>query len=179
MPIRPILITGPEIAKDTITPQFNENSFRKENLFNPPILPPKISPSPEPIIQIQVLPVKTMAETFGNGSVVDEITDGEILDWLLLKFKEDYFIIKEIIRCESHWDIDVVSPTGDVGLAQINLSAHWSEIPGETREEKIAWLQNPFHNIDFAHTLHLTNGWDDWGTEFTEWGSWDCWSKNI
>ncbi len=108
-----------------------------------------------------------------------EYTDGEILDWLITKFQENYFIAKEIIPCESSWQADIVSPTGDVGLFGINLKAHWDEIPGENKEEKTEWLKNPYHNIDFAHNLYLANGWDDWGTSETSWGSYNCWSKKI
>lgn len=157
-------------------------AFQTENLlFYIRPFPFPIQESPEPKVQAETLPSKEVAETFGSSSASDEIeyTDGEILDWLIMRFKEDYFVIKEIIRCESRWQVDKISPTGDVGLAQINLKEHWNEIPGETREEKIAWLQNPFNNIDFAYTLHLANGWNDWGTPYTDWGSYYCWSNKI
>ena len=67
-----------------------------------------------------------------------------------------------IIACESGYNILVVSRTGDVGLFQINLAAHWSQIEGTTRAEKIKALQDWHYNIQFAYKLFLRSGWTPW-----------------
>lgn len=63
-----------------------------------------------------------------------------------------------------------------VGIFQINIvegcnaegdKVHWSRIPGDTLEEKIEWLSDPFNNTDFAHQLYTEwNGFGPW-TGFT------------
>ena len=66
-------------------------------------------------------------------------------------------------RSESGYDPLIISKTNDVGIFQVNLAAHWDTIPGQTRTEKILWLQNPTNNIQFAYMLFTKRGnWDDW-----------------
>ena len=60
-----------------------------------------------------------------------------------------------------------LNPTADnhfccYGVAQINLYAHWGQIPGATKEEKIAWLWNPDNNLTFAKHLYDEQGWQPW-----------------
>lgn len=69
---------------------------------------------------------------------------------------------KEIFYCESGFQEKVISRTSDVGVAQINLAAHWTKIPGRTRQEKIAWLQDYRNNLNFAYALWKRAGWQPW-----------------
>lgn len=59
-----------------------------------------------------------------------------------------------------------------VGLFQINLSSngcngnkwvHAANIPGNTIDEKIQWLQIPENNIKYAREIYKTGGWEQWG----------------
>lgn len=67
-----------------------------------------------------------------------------------------------IFWCESKLDPLIISKTGDVGITQINLSAHWEKIPGETKSEKIVWLQNRENNLSFAYQLYVQENWIPW-----------------
>jgi hypothetical protein len=54
-----------------------------------------------------------------------------------------------------------------VGIFQINLynAKHWvhaARIPGNTMEEKIKWLENPYNNTLYAYWLYTTSGWNPW-----------------
>lgn len=68
----------------------------------------------------------------------------------------------EIVNCESGFDTQIISRTGDVGLFQINLAAHWSEIVGDSRAEKIKNLQNWEYNVQFAYWLWEKQNWVPW-----------------
>ena len=48
------------------------------------------------------------------------------------------------------------------GLFQINISAHWAEIPGSTWDEKVAWLSVPDNNIQLAKQIYDRDGWSPW-----------------
>ena len=54
-----------------------------------------------------------------------------------------------------------------VGLFQINLynSKQWihaGRIPGNTMEEKVLWLENPFNNTLYAYWVFKTSGFNPW-----------------
>lgn len=57
-----------------------------------------------------------------------------------------------------------------IGIFQINLRSkvalvHWNRIPGQTEEEKIRWLQDPYNNVLVAHWIYSTHGnFDAWTT---------------
>lgn len=56
-----------------------------------------------------------------------------------------------------------------VGVFQINLFnsrgwVHAAKVPGTDMAEKIAWLKNPFNNVDMAYRI------------YTEWGGFNAWS---
>jgi len=89
-------------------------------------------------------------------------TDKEIIEIILDSFGASGDDAISVFRCESGLRSGVISRTSDVGIAQINLKAHWSNIPGKTRAEKIAWLQVPQNNVNFAYVLYESNGWRDW-----------------
>lgn len=54
-----------------------------------------------------------------------------------------------------------------VGIFQINLynSKQWihaGRIPGNTMEEKVLWLENPFNNTLYAYWVFKTSSWNPW-----------------
>lgn len=59
-----------------------------------------------------------------------------------------------------------------VGIFQINIiqgckgegnKVHWKRIPGETLQEKIDWLSNPYNNIVFARMMQIEHdGFSAW-----------------
>ena len=48
------------------------------------------------------------------------------------------------------------------GLFQVNVDAHFRNLPGRTREAKAAWLTIPENNISFAKGLYDVQGWGPW-----------------
>lgn len=87
---------------------------------------------------------------------------------------EERFAAYRVFNCESHFgdedfDPKVISRPNsdgsiDVGLAQIN-SVHFPKVPGQTWDEKIAWLQDPVNNINFAFNQIYT---------YSGFGAWTC-----
>lgn len=54
-----------------------------------------------------------------------------------------------------------------VGVLQINLynTKHWihaAKVPGDTMEQKIEWLKNPFNNVLIAHKIFADSGFQPW-----------------
>ena len=80
-------------------------------------------------------------------------------------FGSAYEQAKLVIFCESGSRHDAVSPTSDYGYFQIN-AVHFKNVLGDTREEKIANLFNPYYNIDFAFGLYQKNRWADWNMSY-------------
>lgn len=67
-------------------------------------------------------------------------------------------------HCVNHSNIEY-----SIGLMQINLKnktqmIHFYRVPGNTLEEKIAWLQNPYNNVLFAYWVYSTSGFHPWTT---------------
>lgn len=59
-----------------------------------------------------------------------------------------------------------------VGLFQINLKSkevlvHWAMVPGQTEDEKIEWLKNPYNNTLFAFWVYSTSSFHPWSV-FTD-----------
>ena len=77
----------------------------------------------------------------------------------------------KVAYCESGFQEKIISRTFDIGVFQINLKAHWKQIVGDSRAEKIKNLQNPEYNIWFAHWLWERESWRPWA-----WSE-HCWSK--
>jgi hypothetical protein len=50
-----------------------------------------------------------------------------------------------------------------VGLFQINVLAHASEIPGDTVDAKVAALKDPHMNVAVALAIVAKSGWAPWG----------------
>src|SRR5438105_1046820 len=76
------------------------------------------------------------------------------LNYLHATFGSQGQVAYAVMVAESSGDAYAVSPTGDYGLMQINLSAHWGDISGATADEKIQWLFNPYNNINEAKYLY-------------------------
>lgn len=54
-----------------------------------------------------------------------------------------------------------------VGIFQINLynERHWihaAKVPGETMDQKIEWLKNPYHNTLVAYKIFKDSGFHPW-----------------
>ena len=65
-------------------------------------------------------------------------------------------------KCQLH-----TAHENSIGLFQINIESettkvHWSRIPGDTLEEKITWLENPYNNTLLAYWIYKTSGWNPW-----------------
>ncbi len=99
-----------------------------------------------------------------------EITDGEILDEIN-KYDWNFKQVIAIAKCESNFDTDVISKTGDVGFLQINLAAHWDKIPGETMDDKVLWLQDFKNNVKIAYDIYHEAG--------DKFNPWVCFTKGI
>ena len=97
-----------------------------------------------------------------SGSIKVGYPTTPITEEIQLVFGKSSHTALSIIACESGGSVLVISNTGDVGLFQINLAAHWDEINGTTRAEKIKALQDWHYNIQFAYKLFLRSGWDPW-----------------
>lgn len=99
------------------------------------------------------------------GRVVSQVQVGnsdEIKNYIRSLWGDETERAFAIVYCESGWKTAVISRTGDVGLFQINLAAHWSKIEGTTRAEKIKALQDWKYNVDFAFKLWSEQGWRPW-----------------
>lgn len=155
------------------------------NLFTPvnsdsPLLSPlpvyaTESPDPAPDTQT-VKEVKPVVEE-GRKDVQSREGREEIIELIRNAFPEDPNVAVAIAMGESSLD-----PTRthkdykecSIGLFQINLAKgdcagkkiHWDKVPGETAEEKIAWLQIPENNIKIARQIYDAQGWVPW-TVFT------------
>ena len=75
---------------------------------------------------------------------------------------KDLDIILAVFKCESGFNPKAISPTGDYGVAQINLKAHYNQIKGDTKDEKIKNLLDYQYNIQFAKQLYDKNGLYPW-----------------
>ena len=94
----------------------------------------------------------------------------DIKDEIQAVFEADSDMALKIVKCESGFKTDVISKTNDVGIFQVNLATHWDTIPGQTRAEKILWLQNPINNIQFAYMLFTKRG---------NFNDWVCYTKGL
>jgi hypothetical protein len=87
--------------------------------------------------------------------------------------EEDGPIAYGIMRCESGGKSNAVKKDQiewSIGLFQINIRkgngegawVHWDKIPGETGEEKEAWLKVPENNILTAKFIKGSSNWYPW-----------------
>jgi len=54
-----------------------------------------------------------------------------------------------------------------IGIFQINIQSkdtkiHWSRIPGETLEDKVEWLNDPYNNTLMAYWIFTKSSWYPW-----------------
>lgn len=84
---------------------------------------------------------------------------------IVREFKEDSRMARAIFKSESGLDPKASSNTGDYGICQINLRAHWGKIPGDSREQKIEWLENFQNNLKLCKKIKDSSGWYPW-TDF-------------
>lgn len=90
-------------------------------------------------------------------------------------FGKDWRVARAIYHNEcspSHKDFPykcryTTSKEDSIGLFQINLKSkttkiHWDRIPGETEEEKVTWLSDPFNNVLMAYWIYTKSGWNPW-----------------
>src|SRR5436853_4523898 len=77
-----------------------------------------------------------------------------VTHYLFSTFGNQGQVAYAVAQAESSLDEHAVSPTGDYGLMQINLSAHWDKIPGRSADERIQWLFNAYNNINYAKYLY-------------------------
>ncbi len=59
------------------------------------------------------------------------------------------------------WKHHFAKGSEDHGIMQLNLFWNWERIPGETKEQKITWLQDPENNIKLAKQIR--DGWGNYG----------------
>lgn len=109
-------------------------------------------------------------------------------DLLIKYFGDEWKIARAIAMAESHmnWSREGIHRAGrhswssedykgecSIGGFQVNIAAdacngkkvHWSKIPGETLEDKIAWLKVPENNIKIAYEIYKARG------NFTAWST--------
>ena len=108
-------------------------------------------------------------------SKVSSFLAPEITQEIQRVFGKDAYKITEIFVCESGMRPEAISPTGDYGIGQVNLKAHWNQISGETKEQKIQNLLNWEYNIAISKQIY------DASKERTGDGflPWVCYTKGI
>lgn len=93
---------------------------------------------------------------------IHRASDKEIIEEIYRVFGEKVgHSFVRIAKCESGLREKVISPTNDIGVAQINLSAHGNKISND-REKQIEYFQNYKNNISFAYTLYQERGFAPW-----------------
>ena len=91
---------------------------------------------------------------------------------------EQAVLLNKIIECESNWLNVCNSESCDYGQGVAQL------IPSTVKycEEKLGHRIDPFNineNVECAVWLLTNEGWQHWGTEITEWGSFECFKSLI
>ena len=103
-----------------------------------------------------------------HGFLLFLIVTTAVFNYLYSVFGSEGRLAYAVMMAESSGNETSVSPTGDYGLMQINLSAHWSEIPGTTADKKIQGLFNPYNNINEAKSIRGRYGWSQWSVYTSE-----------
>ena len=140
-----VQITKYETTKPTITPQVRQVDSGRESKANPP-----------------------RNTTTGESGTSDE--KAQVIQEIHRVFREKASEAESVFRCESNLRVNAASPTGDFGIGQINLKAHWNQIRGKTREDKITNLLDLTYNISFAYSLYTRQLWQPWAS------SKHCWN---
>jgi hypothetical protein len=134
----------------------------------------------DPIRATQVQPVavvETQAEVTPAISPSEEPTP-EVSDLFETHFGKEAGIARAIAKAENYagepkaintnhdrqslpdkpWTQYFPNGSEDYGLMQINLFWNWPKVPGETKAEKVEWIQDPENNIKLAKQIR-----DGWG----------------
>jgi hypothetical protein len=82
-----------------------------------------------------------------------------------------------IVRCESHYENVCNFEYGCIGgIGYYQLLQKTAQYCSEKMGKDID-PYNPKDNLECGTWLLKNEGTRHWGTEFTWWGSWDCWNK--
>jgi hypothetical protein len=95
-------------------------------------------------------------------------------------FGEDAEIALAVAKAESGLENDREnrSPVEcSIGLFQINLAkdycngkwVHASKVPGDTMDERIEWLKDPYNNINMAKKIYDASGFRPWSVFTNGW----------
>lgn len=99
----------------------------------------------------------------------------EILDYINTIFRKDAKVAIAVMKNECNpqnklfptCHKTITSKEYSVGIFQINIQSatskvHYNRIPGETLEEKVEWLKDPFNNTLMAYWIFQNSGWYPW-----------------
>lgn len=124
------------------------------------------TPRPESVLESNLVSKKAYLE--------NPVTIQETLDYIRYKFGDNYKVACMVAYSEglvSNW-VNSTPYERSVGTYQINLAdnfgqgtrIHWNKVPGETLEEKEAWLKVRKNNVDLAYTMSDGGeSWHAWG----------------
>lgn len=139
-----IIITKKFVLPD-ITVQFSQNIPREQarpEVVDTPVIPNKI--------------FRGSAEE----TMVGIYSQSEIRNKICQVFVENCDEAIIIARYESGLRTNVISPTNDWGLFQINCRWHSRRVQGDCSK-----LLNPDINISIAKQIYLEQGWQPWATK--------------
>lgn len=131
--------------------------------------------NPNPVHEVQA---KEEAE---SANVSEQATSAPTLsDYIQEVFGEDGDVAIAVAKAESGLENDREnrSPVEcSIGLFQINLAkdycngkwVHASKVPGDTMDEKIEWLKDPYNNIDMAKKIYDASGFRPWSVFTNGW----------
>jgi len=93
----------------------------------------------------------------------------QIIERIQELWPHDAELALAIFNCESGFksiQSNARYPNGEreqsYGIAQIHLRAHYSNIEGDTWDEKVDNLMDWEYNLDIAHKLYHKSGWKPW-----------------
>ena len=112
----------------------------------------------------------------GQAEMDELSTESEVVDYkdfIKETFGDEWEVAYAIAMAESHMNPDRVHKDDiewSIGLFQINIrkgngegaKVHWDKIPGDTGEEKEAWLKVPENNILTAKFIYGSSGFYPW-----------------
>lgn len=133
-------------------------------------------------------PTKTQSSPVAlSGNRDSQPTKEQVVEYMRSKFGDAFEMAYAVARVEGWphhegqgWDRNLCwykfengrnKGENSWGIFQINLvqgcnaegkKIHWNRVPGETLQEKVEWLNNPFNNIDLAHQIYSEQGWRPW-----------------
>ncbi len=118
---------------------------------------PSASPSVTTLIE-QYQPIKSYITTiFGrNAATAYAVAFAESGKWD--KAGQPYFLTNAVHASSVEVSVGVFQ----INLKNIAAKVHYDRIPGQSLEEKIEWLQNPYQNVLFAYWVYTTSGFHPW-----------------